>query len=154
MKAIVQQKLKFKDGSMISYATTPSGEVRRVIDYAATDGYPAEHVDNAGKYYYLKNLAQYKEEIGSALFSEIEYIYNNTSDKFDTGLCQEICHRINKRGFFEQADVFFSVIYLAMVDLEANKMSDDWLGKKLVLDSCKAVLIDGMPYREAANLHI
>ena len=56
MKRVVQQELTFRDGSKISYATSPNGEVRRVIDYAATKDKPAEHKDNAGKYYYLKTL--------------------------------------------------------------------------------------------------
>ena len=42
MKKVVQQALKFKDGSKIYYATSPTGNVRRVIDYAATDEIPKD----------------------------------------------------------------------------------------------------------------
>ena len=76
MKKVVQQALKFKDGSKIYYATSPKGDVRRVIDYAPTDSNPAEHIDNAGKYHYLKTLANHKDDIGPAISTEIQYMYN------------------------------------------------------------------------------
>lgn len=153
MKVIVQQKLNFKDGSRIYYATSPSGDVRRIVDFAATDDYPAEHVDNAGKYYYLKTLARNREDIGPAIFSEIQYMYNKTSDMFDIDFCREMFSRIKKRCFFEQAEVFFCALYLEMIDYEATKQSTGKLGKKMVLEGCKAVLLDNIPYRKAATLY-
>ncbi len=72
---MVQKEVKFKDGSKIYYVTSPNGDVRRVVDYAANDGMPTEHVDNAGKYYYLKTLVGFKD-IGELVYSDIEYIYN------------------------------------------------------------------------------
>ena len=153
MKRIVQQPLKIKDGSKIYYVTSPTGVVHRVIDYAATDSNPAEHVDNAGKYHYLKTLANVKDDIGPAIFNEIQYMYNKTSDKFDLELCREICDRIRKRCFFEQAEVFFCAIYLEMLDYEATKQSIGRLGKKMVLEGCKAVLLENVPYAKAATLY-
>ena len=41
-----------------------------------------------------------------------------------------------------------------MIDLENSKWDDCWLGKKLVLDSCRAVLLEDVPYKKAANLNL
>jgi len=152
MKVIVQQELKFRDGSKISYATSPNGEIRRVIDYAATKDNPAEHKDPAGKYYYLETLKDFKE-IGRDIYSELEYICSKTTAKFDMSLCRVIYRRIEARGFFEQAEVFFCAIYLEMVDYEATKLYEGRLGKEMVLEGCKAVLLDYVPYKKAANLY-
>ena len=152
MKRVVQQELTFRDGSKISYATSPNGEVRRVIDYAATKDKPAEHKDNAGKYYYLKTLKDFKE-IGRDIYSELEYICSKTTAKFDMDLYRDIYQRIEARGFFEQAEVFFCAIYLEMVDYEATKLYEGRLSKEMVLVGCKAVLLDNVYFRKAANLY-
>lgn len=152
MKVIVQQALKFRDGSKIGYATSPNGEVRRVIDYAATKDHPAEHEDHAGKYYFLKVLNGFRD-IGKEIYSELEYICNKTTAEFDMNICREICQRIEARGFFEQAEVFFCAIYLEMVDYEATKLHEGRLDKNMVLMGCKAVLLDNVFYRRAANLY-
>lgn len=153
---IVQQEVKFPDGSKIYYITSPNGIVRRVVDYAATKDTPAEHVDNAGKYYYLKTLVNFRDDydrpLGHEIYAELEYMCSKATDRYDLELNREICRRIGKKQFFEKAHVFFTVVYLAMVDLEANNLSDKWLGKQMVLNSCRAVLLEGKSYREAAEL--
>ena len=37
-----------------------------------------------------------------------------------------------------------------MIDLESEKLDDSWSGKKMVLDSCRAVLLENVPYKSAA----
>ena len=148
---MVQKEVKFKDGSRIYYITSPNGDVRRVVDYAANDGVPAEHVDNAGKYYYLETLVGFRD-IGELVYSDIEYIYNVSTDKYSHQTNVDICRRARQHPFFLGSDVFYTIIYLAMIDLENSKLDDCWLGKKLVLDSCRAVLLEDVPYKKAANL--
>ena len=150
---MVQKEVIFKDGSRIYYIISPNGNVRRAVDYAANEDFPAEHVDNAGKYYYLKTLVGFRD-IGKLIYSDTEYIYSKATDKYNHQLNVEICLRARQHQYFLGSDVFYTVIYLAMVDLESSKLDDSWLGKKMVLDSCKAVLLDNMPYRKAANLYL
>lgn len=155
---IVQQTVKFPDGSKIYYTTSPNGSVRRVVDYAVTKERPAEHVDNAGKYYYLKTLVEHRDDddrpLGHEIYSELEYICSKATAEFDLELVRDIYRRVRQKEFFEQAEVFFTVVYLAMVDLEANKLEDHWLGKKMVLNTCRAVLLEGIPYEEAAEMYV
>ena len=88
------------------------------------------------------------------IYSDIEYIYSKATDKYNHQLNVEICLRARQHQYFLGSDVFYTVIYLAMVDLESSKLDDSWLGKKMVLDSCKAVLLENIPYRKAANLYL
>ena len=148
---MVQIEVKFKDGSKIYYVTSPNGDVRRVVDYAANDDMPAEHVDNAGKYYYLRTLVGFKD-IGGLVYSDIEYIYNVSTEKYVHQTNVEICRKARQHQYFLGSDVFYTIIYLAMIDMENSKLYDCWLGKKLVLDSCRAVLLENIPYKKAANL--
>ena len=150
---MIHQEVKFKDGSRIYYVTSPNGDVRRVIDYAANEGMPAEYVDNAGKYYYLKILVGFRD-IGKLIYADIEHIYNITTNKYEHRLNVEICEIARQHQYFLGSDVFYTVIYLAMVDLEASKLDDSWPGKKLVLDSCRAVLLENVQYKEAANVNL
>jgi len=41
-----------------------------------------------------------------------------------------------------------------MIDLENSKLDVCWFGKKLVLDSCRAVLLEDIPYKQAANMNL
>ena len=150
---MVQKEVLFKDGSRIYYITSPNGDVRRAVDYAANEGMPPEHVDNAGKYYYLKTLVGFRD-VGKSVYSDIEYIYSISTDKYDFQINVEICRRARRHQYFLGSDVFYTVIYLAMIDLESSKLDESWLGKKMVLDSCKAVLLEDMPYKKAANLYL
>ena len=108
---MVQKEVKFKDGSKIYYVTSPSGDVRRVVDYAASDGMPAEHVDNVGKYYYLKTLVDFKD-IGELVYSDIEYIYNVSTDKYNHQTNVDICRRARQHQYFLGSDIFYTIIYL------------------------------------------
>lgn len=146
---MVQNSVNFKDGSKIYYTKFPNGKVIRVVDYAANDCMPAEHVNNAGKYYYLKTLSQFRD-IGNLLYSDIEYIHCVSTAKYDYQTNVEICRRARQHRYFLGSDVFYTIIYLAMIDLESEKLDDSWSGKKMVLDSCRAVLLENVPYKSAA----
>ena len=79
---MVQKEVRFIDGSRIYYITSPNGDVRRAVDYAANEGMPPEHVDNAGKYYYLKTLVGFRD-IGKLVYSAMIVkgtIYKNLVD--------------------------------------------------------------------------
>ena len=146
---MIQKEVKFKDGSRIYYKTE-HGETRRVIRFAYTN----EYIDNASKYFYLDALMNMREN-GNEIFSEIQRIYDSTTKSYDLQLVKDFCNRIRNASYYMVGDeVLLTAIYLKMVDLEAEKFSDSWPGKKLVLDSCKAVLIDMMPPRKAAMLNI
>lgn len=147
---VIEEEIKFDDGSRIYYKTDIKGNVRRVIDYAAIGDYLPRYVDNAGKYYYLKMLIGYRDE-AMFIYHFLEYICELTTKDYPY-ITEEIIKKF--KGLYEDhSDVLFTVIYLAMVDLEASKMRPNWRGKEIVLESCKAVLVDNMPYRDAAELH-
>lgn len=153
MKEIVKQKLKFKDGSRIDYTELPDGSCIRVIYFAATDGEPAQTINYAAKHFYLETLQNVREDKGSEynekLFREIEYLYNKTSSVFDLDFCREISGRIERLCLFTHAHVFFCALYLEMIDYELSVS----LNKEMVLEGCRAVLIDCLPYKKAANLY-
>lgn len=143
---MVLQEVLFKDGSRIYYKASNNDVFRRVIQYA--DG---EYVDNAGKYYYLNILENFRD-IGEAFYKDLEFIYNITSSEYNKEAVRAICKRIRGRNYGAGTEVFCTAIYLAMLDLEAEKKMPNWLGKALVLDSCKAVLLENMHYEQAAVL--
>lgn len=146
---MIQKEVKFKDGSRIYYKTE-HGETRRVIRFAYTN----EYIDNASKYFYLNALVNMRD-CGKEVYAEIQKIYDSTTKNYDFQLVKKFCNRIRNSDYYAVGDeVLLTAIYLKMVDLEAEKVFDSWPGKKLVLDSCKAVLIDMMPTRKAAMLNI
>ena len=149
---VIQKEVKFRDGSRIYYKTDQCGNVRRVIDYAASKGYPAEYVDNAGKYYYLKILNNYRDD-ANVIYGHLKCICDKTTNIYDLTLNRELCSRLSDSLFGHQSEVFFTVIYLAMVDLEASKIKPYWKGKQIVLESCRAVLLENYSYERAAELH-
>lgn len=143
---MVQTIINWPDGSRIYYKTDTLGNVRRCVDFADGEG-----IDNAGKYYYLRILENYKD-IGNRTYQDLEYICNMVSDRYSLDVEKELCRRFSDRIYGEGngACIFMTIIYLAMIDLEEGKKHYNWLGKELVLNSCKAVLIDGISYEKAA----
>ena len=145
---MVTQDIKFKDGSRIYHETKYSGVVYRKIEYSYGDS-----CDNVGKYYYLKVLEQGYQDIAEQTYEDIIFIYNRTTSEFDLQIVKDLCERLRNRSCDPGEEAFFTLIYMAMVDLEQEKKSSSWPGKKLVLDSCRAVLLDNIPYNEAAVLN-
>ena len=149
---MVTQDIKFKDeipgssGSRI-YHEKKYGVVYRKVVYTYGDS-----CDNVGKYYYLKVLEQSYQDIAEQTYEDILFIYNRTTNVFDLQIVKEICERLKNRSCYPGEGAFFTLIYMAMVDLEQEKKDSSWPGKKLVLDSCRAVLLDNMHYEEAAIL--
>lgn len=147
---MVQIELKWPDGSRIFYKKDSGGYVRRCIQYA--DG---RYVDNTGKYYYLKVLENFRD-IGQRTYQDLEYICNITSYKYDKMVETELCQKF-RNCIYGEGDgtcIFMTTIYLAMVDLEEGKINPNWPGKRLVLDSCKAVLLDGISFEKAAVMYL
>lgn len=154
---MIKQDLCWENGSRIYYETDDNGYVNRFVEYANST-----RKTNAGKYYYLPQLQQKlkpcldKTKIQD-LYKDMIYVCDNTTSQYDQTLKDELCRRFGR--YFPlypniDVEVFFTIIYLAMVDMEAGKLNHpNWLGKKIVLYSCKAVLLDDVDFNVAAEMY-
>ena len=140
---MVLQEVNFKDGSRIYYKFK-NNSYRRVIQYSSGDC-----VDNAGKYYYLEELQDYRN-IGERTFNALKVICDLTTEKYSYEMIKKIDQLFCNEIYGEYANVFFTVIYLSMVDLEESKKHAKWPGKRLVLESCRQVLLENVSYEDAA----
>lgn len=112
---------------------------------------------NAGKYYYLDQLAIIhrtdKDKI-PVWMSVIKYIYNNTSLVYNQKIVNIISKMLPNKSYADKENImFFCVIYLAMLDLESNTNYPFGSGKRIVYNSCREVLVNGMDYKRAATLY-
>lgn len=144
---MIQQKLKWKDGSRIYYDKDLDNCVRRCVEFSS-----GHKVKNAGKYYYLKELERFRnnnnKDVIVSIYNDLKAIHAKVTSSYDHNLEKELCNRFSKYG--ANTPVFFSIIYLAMLDMESSGIKSKWKGKDIVLKSCKAVMLDNMGYEEAA----
>lgn len=112
---------------------------------------------NAGKYYYLDQLSTvYRTENNKASgwMNVITYIYNNTSSVYNKEIVNTLFRKLPNNSHIDNENLmFFCVIYLAMLDLESNTKYPSGSGKRMVYNSCREVLINGMDYQKAATLY-
>lgn len=112
---------------------------------------------NAGKYYYLYQLSTvYRTENNKASgwMNVITYIYNNTSTEYNEEVVNTLFRKLPNNSHTDNENfMIFCVIYLAMLDLEANTKYPSGSGKQMVYNSCREVLINGMDYQKAATLY-
>lgn len=169
---MVQHKLYFSDGTRIFYECK-NGRIQRFIEYAYT---PQElekikkmpilkhNIDskqrkfNAGKYFYLDRLSQLTYELNNEqkyqLYEDLKTLHDKVGKEYDSNvLDKSFVETFGKysKGNKVQCIAFFSTIYLAMLDLEANK--DEFPnspGKKMVLKSCEAVILQNKKPEDAA----
>lgn len=141
---MVLQEVKFQDGSRIYYKYENS-TYRRVIQYSFD-----YYVDNAGKYYYLKVLEDYRD-IGSKVYLDLKHICELTTANYSPDVNMQIGRNFTKEPYGDYESILFTVIYLAMVDMEESKKDASWPGKWLVLESCRQVLLENVPSEKAAT---
>lgn len=112
--------------------------------------YPEE---NVGKFDYLENPYYFGNDISIAnKFSKIlDWIYEHTQRHYDEVIVETLikyCPKVDT----ESVAPFFTIIYLAMLDLEIGSPYPVGSGKFMVYRSCKAVLFHECDYRTAANM--
>lgn len=171
---MIQKELKFKDGTRIFYEET-NGRVQRFIEYALSPMEkeqigkeiilksifePITRKYNAGKYYYLSILQNTVLKLDRSqkiqLYNDLKNLHDRTSAEFDFSIL--------KNGFLDtfgkywpgnehQCASFFTLIYLAMIDLEQGKsIYPHSRGKTMVLKSCEAIILKGANYEDAARM--
>ena len=90
----------------------------------------------------------------SGWMNVITYIYNNTSTEYNEEVVNTLFRKLPNNSHIDNENLmFFCVIYLAMLDLEANTKYPLGSGKQMVYNSCREVLINGMDYQKAATLY-
>ncbi len=171
---MIQKELNFKDGTRIFYEET-NGRVQRFIEYALSPMEkeqirkeiilesvfePIARKYNAGKYYYLSILQNTVLKLDRSqkiqLYNDLKNLHDRTSAEFDFSIL--------KNGFLDtfgkywpgnehQCASFFTLIYLAMIDLEQGKsIYPHSRGKTMVLKSCEAIILKGANYEDAARM--
>ena len=172
---MVRKEITFKDGTRIFYEEI-NGRVQRFIEYALS---PMEKEKirkeiisellfetnvnkyNAGKYYYLSILQNTVLKLNESqkiqLYNDLKNLHDRTSAEYDTNI-------VNK-SFLDtfgkywpnnnyQCACFFTLIYLAMVDMEQGKsIYPNSMGKTMVLKSCEAIILRGANYEDAAKMY-
>ena len=172
---MVQKEITFKDGTRIFYEET-NGRVQRFIEYALSpmekeqirkenisESLFESHVKkyNAGKYYYLNILQNTVRKLDESqkkqLYNDLKNLHDRTSAEYDS--------RIVNKSFLDtfgkywpnnnyQCACFFTIIYLAMLDMEQGKsIYPHSKGKTMVLKSCEAVILRGADYEDAARMY-
>ena len=112
--------------------------------------YPEE---NVGKYYYLKELDTfgYDNSIANKFSKILDWIYEHTQRHYDEVIVETLIKYCPKVDTGSVAP-FFTIIYLAMLDLEIGSPYPVGSGKFMVYKSCKAVLFHECDYRTTANM--
>ena len=109
--------------------------------------------ENVGKYYYLKELYTfgYDSSIANKFSKILDWIYEHTQRHYDEVIVETLIKYCPKVDTGSVAP-FFTIIYLAMLDLEIGSPYPVGSGKFMVYKSCKAVLFHECDYRTAANM--
>lgn len=141
---MVNVTLKFKDGTIFSK------DGRRYLNYGDGDVV-------AGKYYYLKILngihLSCDKEVCNRYMKIIYALYCVATSEFNPKVIASLLD-IERKSSKEDSGIalFMSVIYLAMVDLEQSKKTKKAMGKKIVYESCKDVLVNGKSDQSATEM--
>lgn len=169
---MVKKELTFKDGTRIFYEEE-QGRTQRFIEFPYN---PQElkmikekpilkpffdskvRKINAGKYYYLPKLYDIACDLNETqriqLYGELKELHDKVGKEYDPNIkCKGFLLTCGEyfEGNIAQCTAFFMTIYLAMLDLEANKEQyPHSLGKTMVLRSCEAVILKNTNPEEAA----
>ena len=104
---------------------------------------------NVGKYYYLEELYNwgwYDSSIVDKFLKILDWIHEHTQRHYDEGIVETLVKHCPKVA------PLFTIIYLAMLDLEIGSSYRVGSGKKIVYESCKAALCHNCDYETAANM--
>lgn len=104
---------------------------------------------NVGKYYYLEelyNFGWYDSSIVDKFLKILDWIHEHTQRHYDEGIVETLVKHCPKVA------PLFTIIYLAMLDLEIGSSYRVGSGKKIVYESCKAALCHNCDYETAANM--
>lgn len=116
-------------------------------------GYSDNDDINVGKYYYLNvlsGIAKMPKRV--PIFKNIlDWIYVNTQPFYDNTIVEMLIEQGLKLKDVGIAP-FFTIIYLAMLDLEIDSPYPIGSGKKIVYESCIAVLLKNYDFQTAANM--
>lgn len=113
---------------------------------------------NVGKYYYLEQLYTLGNEERSLVNKSLkilDWIYEHTQRHYDETIVETLvkhCPTIVEDTTTTPTAPFFTIIYLAMLDLEIGSSYPFGSGKSIIYKSCKAVLLHECDYRTAANM--
>lgn len=108
---------------------------------------------NVGKYYYLEQLYCFGSDssIINKFLRILDWIYEHTERHYDKAIVETLIKYCPKIDTTPMAP-FFTIIYLAMLDLEIGSSYPVGSGKFMVYKSCKAVLLHECDYKTAANM--
>lgn len=104
---------------------------------------------NVGKYYYLEelyNFGWYDSSIVDKFLKILDWIHEHTQRHYDEGIVETLVKHCPKVA------PLFTIIYLAMLDLEIGSSYRVGSGKKIVYESCKVALCHNCDYETAANM--
>ena len=167
---MVEKELTFKDGTRIFYEEE-NGRMQRFIEYSYSPielrkikekpilkSFFDEKVRkfNAGKFLDVlySIVCKLNEAQKNQLYNELKKLHDKVGREYDPNILGKGFHATFGKywkGNNAQCAAFFTTIYLAMLDLEANKDKyPNSLGKTMVLRSCRAVILEGKDPREAA----
>lgn len=109
---------------------------------------------NAGKYYYLEIIQNRHPPLDIVLRNSISNLYRLATETYNVEIFKkatdgELCKINNSKTRTEVAAILL-IIYLAMVDLEETHKYQVGFGKRMVHDSCMAVMDGRLDYRAAA----
>lgn len=168
---MVQKEFIFPDGTRIIYEDK-SGKIQRFIKYPYTHQELEKIKENpilkyiydkkvrtynAGKYYYLENLYDISHKLDDnqkhQLYEDLKTLHDKVGRVDDPNCFIKTFGKYYPENRIQCAAIF-SLIYLAMLDLEENKRAyPNSLGKTMVLKSCQAVILNGANYEEAAKMY-
>lgn len=105
------------------------------------------------KFYYLEQLYFFGDDssIVNKFLKILDWIYEHTRRHYDEVIVKTLvkyCPQVDNTPMAP----FFTIIYLAMLDLEIGSSYPVGSGKLMVYKSCKAVLLHECDYRTAANM--
>lgn len=108
---------------------------------------------NVGKYYYLKQLSDFSNDSSNVdkFLKILNWIYKHAQRHYDKEIVDTLVKYCPTVDTTPTAP-FFTIIYLAMLDLEIGSPYPIGSGKSMVYKSCKAVLLHKCDYRTAANM--
>lgn len=142
--SIFGHEIYCRDGNR--YMTLPPEQL--VTDSGHINPLPNPEI-NVGKYYYLEelyNFGWYDSSIVDKFLKILDWIHEHTQRHYDEGIVETLVKHCPKVA------PLFTIIYLAMLDLEIGSSYRVGSGKKIVYESCKAALCHNCDYETAANM--
>lgn len=132
------------------YMTLPHKQV--VTKFGVIFNLPNPEI-KVNKFYYLELLYYFGDNssIVNKFLKILDWIYEHTQRHYDEVIVKTLVKYCPQVDTTPMAP-FFTIIYLAMLDLEIGSSYPVGSGKFMVYKSCKAVLLHECDYRTAANM--